>query len=119
MTEYAGKGKRKNDERRPFQWWLLLIGFALGIVVMLVVVQRNQTYGLQEYPQEVLAQTATHIVEQATLMVQDPLHLTATAIAQEVLAPEGAAREEAVIDPIAQTATHIVEMATQQAASSP
>jgi hypothetical protein len=110
--EYAGKEKRKNDQRRPFQWWLLVIGFVLGIAVMLLVVQFNRQPGnMIVYEQGGFALTATHIVEQATLMVQDPMHLTATAVSLET-----AARDRALIDPIAQTATHIVEVATQQAA---
>jgi uncharacterized membrane-anchored protein YhcB (DUF1043 family) len=109
--EYAGKEKRKNDQRRPFQWWLLVIGFVLGIAVMLVVVQaRTQPVNITQYTQGELAQTATYVVGQATLMVQDPLHLSATAVSLET-----AARDRALIDPIAQTATHIIEMATQQA----
>jgi hypothetical protein len=83
----------------------------LGIAVTLLVQFNRQPGNMIVYEQGELAQTATYIVEQATLMVQDPLHLSATAVSLET-----AARDRALIDPIAQTATHIIEMATQQAA---
>jgi uncharacterized sodium:solute symporter family permease YidK len=118
MTDYTGKEKRKNDERRPFQWWLLIVGFVLGIAVMLVVgylrPQPPSAVQAGQYSEVEIVQTATAIVEWATLMVQDPLNLTATVVSLEM-----AGREGDMIDPIAATATHIVEQATQQAAGSP
>lgn len=111
VNESAGKEKRKNDQRRPFQWWLLVVGVIIGAVVMLLVVQQR-TQPVNMSPPVDIALTATYVVEQATLMAQDPMYATATAMVQEA-----AGREGSLMDPIAQTATHIIEMATQQAAN--
>ena len=126
------KQKRKANAPRPFQWWLLVIGFALGAAFMLVVTSRNGQ------PAAVYAGgnpdtfylTATHIIEQATASANrfqltspanslqltspaDPLLLTATAIIaqseQQFDQPD---------DSMLLTATAFVAQATQQAALS-
>ena len=98
MSDYADKEKRKNDERRPFQWWLLVIGIALGIAVMLVV-----GYLRPQPPSAV--QAAQH--SEAEIV------LTATAVVEQYNA--GAANASDDLDPLAATATTIIHQATETA----
>lgn len=100
------KEKRKNDMRPRFQWWLLIIGFALGVVAMLAVSQINSPppAPAQAIPADI-AQTATAII------------IGATGTAERVFAITPAADTE--LDPILATATVIIQQATQQAAMTP
>lgn len=87
--------KRKNDETRPYPWWLLLIGFAAGVILTFIVLQsRQQPVSVESIPEGGIELTATFIIEQATqfaisanadLGTQDPegILLTATAIVNE------------------------------------
>ncbi len=104
--------KRKNDEPRRFQWWLLVIGIALGVLVSLVMMQ-SRSSGTTIYMAEDagnvegLYLTATRIIEEATGTAQ-----AGDKKPSEVGTPSD-------MDSLYITATHIVEQATQQAASTP
>jgi hypothetical protein len=78
--------KRKNDAPPRFQWWLLLIGFALGVVVTLLVVaalppppNANVQAGpapsafTPQYELDNFFLTATAIIIQATEQAATPL----------------------------------------------
>jgi hypothetical protein len=60
--------KRKNDDPRPFPWWLLVVGFGLGVLMTIIVLQGriqppvSRTANMPEG----LELTATSIIEQAT-----------------------------------------------------
>ncbi len=102
--EYPEKEKRKNDERPRMQWWLLAIGFVLGVAVMLVVTQAGApqtSAAINQVAPDDIAQTATAIILMATGQAEAMFDL-ATPISE--------------LDPLFVTATHIIEMATQQAA---
>lgn len=64
--------KRKNDEGRRFPWWiaLLVIGFAVGVFVTLLVVPSR--------------------IETVTYMSSEGIELTATAIIQQATATQAA-----------------------------
>ena len=91
------KEKRKNDERRGFPWWLLVVGFILGAAVMLVVTQSSsQSVNpdlMSAYSREELVLTATAVAEQFTSLESNGI--------------QG-------IDSLAATATIIILQATQQ-----
>ena len=86
--------KRKNDERSRFQWWLLVIGFALGVLLMIGV--QRASAPASTYAQGEFELTATQIIREATQMANPP----------------------AEIEGIAGTATQMVREATQTAVSS-
>ena len=66
------KEKRKNDERRGFPWWLLVVGFVLGAAAMLVVMQGRTSAPANTVNSNVegIELTATTIIEQATAAAQ-------------------------------------------------
>ena len=91
MSILSGE-KRKNDEPRRFQWWLLVIGIVIGLLLSLVVMQSrfsgtvfyipdNANFeGLQptvgvngsQLSDEALYMTATQIIRQATIEAPTP-----------------------------------------------
>ncbi len=83
--------KRKHNQRRPFQWWLLVIGFALGVLLMLSV--QRASAPAATYTQDEFALTATEIIREATQM----------------------ANPSAGIEGVLGTATQMVREATQTA----
>jgi len=97
--------KRKNDAPRRFQWWLLVIGFIIGVL-----------FAQLAFPGYI--RTVTVFSDGSA----DGIELTATAI---IVGATGTAQTGSlqgdlvvtpmVIDPLAATATVIVEQATQQA----
>lgn len=113
------------DRGRPYRypWWLLLVGFAFGVFVTLIVTQgqmRTVTVYQPQMPPDDFLRTATAFVGEATLAVQapantiaplDPLLATATALVQQANGEEFARGA----DPISMTATALVAQATQQA----
>ena len=105
MAVYENE-KRKNDEQRGFPWWLLVVGFILGAVAMLIVMQGRTptTTDTANSDIEGIELTATTIIEQATAMAQGTVfHVAPVA----PVPPES--------DAYAMTATTIVEQATQSA----
>ena len=99
--------KRKNDAPRRFQWWLLVIGFIIGVLFAQVA-----------FPSYV--RTVTVFSDGSA----DGIELTATAIivgatgtAQATPMPGGSEATPAAVDPLALTAIRLVEEATQQAAT--
>jgi hypothetical protein len=110
------KEKRKNEGRRGFPWWLLLVGFALGVAATLAVAQaRSQPVSGNMAYSEGSQLTATHLIEGATGTARafgayDPLYATASAMAT----PNDGTPGSAELDPLIVTATHIVEQATLQ-----
>ncbi len=101
------KEKRKNDMRPRFQWWLLVIGFALGVVAMLAVSQISRPPAPAQAIPADIAQTATAII------------IGATGTAERVFALTPAANTDAELDPLSATATAIMEQVTQNAALTP
>ena len=103
---FTEKEKRKNGDRRPFPWWLLVVGFILGAAAMGVAVQPRSQSTAQEYAPG-MELTATHIIAGATGTAQGLMEIvpTATALANGV---------ESDLDPFMITATHIVQQATLQ-----
>jgi hypothetical protein len=104
--EFLSEEKRKNDSPRRFQWWLLLIGFVLGVLVAIAFTPSR-------------IQTITVF----STGNADTLYLTATAIIDSVTGTAQSAGVNqsslsASIEPFAATATYIIEQATQQAAMS-
>lgn len=94
--------KKKNDEQR-FSWWLLVVGFVLGILATLVVLQgRPQPVNDYVVNPEGLYLTATHIIEMATATMQATLSQSTNNV-------------QAVDGPFATASAIIVEV-TQQAA---
>ncbi len=94
--------KRKNDSPRRFQWWLLLVGFGLGILAMLIVSAgststNNTANNVVNNPDEFQI-TATYLIQQATASAQ-ALFVT----------------DENQLGEVQATATYIIQMATQQA----
>lgn len=103
------QGKRKNDERRPFQWWLLIVGFALGVIVTVIVFQaatRTASADSTEVNVEGAQLTATAIIQQATQT------------AQAVMNNPNSFTPAANLEPIEMTATAIIQTATAQASQS-
>lgn len=103
------QGKRKNDERRPFQWWLLVVGFAVGVIVTVIVFQvvtRTTGADAAEISVEGAQLTATAIIQQATQT------------AQAVLDNPNSFTPAANLEPIEMTATAIIQTATAQAGQS-
>src|SRR5690606_35841733 len=90
------KEKRKNDERRSFPWWLLVVGFVLGAATLLIVTQTSSqpmnNVPLSNYSQE-------------------EIQLTATAIADQFISLEANGIQD--VDALAATATVIILQATQ------
>ena len=129
MASLAGE-KRKNGERRVFPWWLLVVGFAAGVLFTLgLQLGRGGTvsvYSAESIP-DTFALTATQIINEATARAQaqnfavpaDPIQLTATAFiqqaTQQAALPSSASGE---LDPLLATATAFIQQATRQAASS-
>jgi hypothetical protein len=116
--------KRKNDERRHFPWrtvLLLVIGFALGVVVTLLVVPsrietitymsgddfaRSEISVVQPAPEQIgFDLTATRIIQQATQM--------AGGLFVEPNDSQAALSDDALYA----TATAIIQQATQAAGS--
>jgi hypothetical protein len=99
--------KRKNDQPRRFQWWLLVIGFIVGIIFTLIVgLGRGGsvvTYS-DNVDTDALYITATWIVEQATQTKE------AAARADTNVTPAAPSG-----DPMQITATTIIQRATQTA----
>ena len=64
--------KRKNDSPRRFQWWLLVIGFVLGILVALAFTpSRIQTITIFSTGNaDTLYLTATAIIDSITATAQ-------------------------------------------------
>lgn len=95
MSTYE-KEKRKNDERRSFPWWLLVVGFVLGAATLLIVTQTSSqpmnNVPLSNYSQE-------------------EIQLTATAIADQFISLEANGIQD--VDALAATATVIILQATQ------
>ena len=99
------KEKRKNDAPRRFQWWLLVIGFIIGVLFAQFAFPdyvRTVTVFSDGNP-EGIELTATAIIVGATGTAQ-----TGSPQGDQVATPM-------VIDPLAATTTVIVEQATQQA----
>lgn len=96
--------KRKNDQPRRFQWWLLVVGFALGVALTLALSTRTgQRYVyVADAPPDGLWMTATYIVNEATAMAQ---------------VEQNAALQPQPLDPLLATATKMVIQATQAAQS--
>jgi hypothetical protein len=99
--------KRKNTDRRVFQWWLLVIGFWVGVVVAVIVI------GSRPQPQP------SQAVNPYGQISMDALWMTATALIQGATATANAAGLQSFIpaesDPMAMTATAIIQQATQLA----
>jgi hypothetical protein len=92
--------KRKNDQPRRFQWWLLALGFALGVALTLALSMRggaSYVY-VADAPPAGLWMTATSIVQEATNTALD-----------------ATAQPPQPLDPILATATAMVLQATQAA----
>ncbi len=77
--DLTGQEKRKNDAPCRFQWWLLVIGFVLGVLATLLYIQvRTPTINTAEmaytaeatYDDASLFLTATAVIEGATATVQ-------------------------------------------------
>lgn len=106
--------KRKNGTRRRLPWWgvMLVVGFALGVVVTLLLTRPLQVTGQNE-------------VVLPLVTVSDPILLTATVVIQEATARAGFEETlvfqqaqptpDAWVDPLALTATHVVRQATATA----
>ncbi len=89
---------RKNGERRRFQWWLLVLGFALGVLLMIGVQRASAPADLTGSPSE-FQLTATQIIREATNA------------SPEIITP-------GVGDGIFGTATQMVHEATETAVAS-
>lgn len=102
---YMSSDKRKNGDRPPVQWWLLGIGVAIGILIMLLVgaLRTPSSDEVISGNSDGLEITATHLIQQATLTAEN---LIGT--------PDSGSQSE-----VNETATHIVEMATQTAQATP
>ncbi|MBC7811390.1 MAG: hypothetical protein H7175_09590 [Burkholderiales bacterium] len=92
--------KRKNDQPRRFPWWLLLVAFALGVIVTLLLTQpvgsvvTSQTQVLAPQSVEVLDTPIPPDVQDMVLTVtpaplNSPLELNATATTFIVEATQG------------------------------
>jgi len=94
--------KPKNDSPRRFQWWLLVIGFGLGILAMLIVSTAN---------------TSTNRTTNSVVNNSDELYITATYLIQQATATAQAVfvTGENQLSEMQATATYIIQMATQQA----
>lgn len=114
--------KHKNDSPRRFQWWLLVIGFGLGVLAMLIVSTANTstnsiTNSAVNNPDELYI-TATYLIQQATATAQavsvtgenQLSEMQATASAQALFVAD-----ENQLGEVQATATYIIQMATQQA----
>jgi len=101
--------KQKNNAPRRFRWWLLVIGFVLGVVVTLLMMNVLPQNGGTSAQTDTTANrelTATALIQGAT----GTAHVVMTSQAQATLPAE--------IDPLMLTATAIVQQATQQASGS-
>ena len=110
---------------RIYPWWLILVGFVIGVFVTLVVTQSRPQTGVVYQPQnmqDILLQ-ATQLVRYGTMTAQvgyarieplDPLLATAAALSTQTSFGD---QLQAGVDPLLQTATAIVIQATQQAPS--
>jgi Icc-related predicted phosphoesterase len=104
--------KRKNDSPRRIQWWLLVTGIAIGIVVTLIAVSgRSPSNTVSSVTDQEIYITATWIVDQATQTKEaaaradtnvtpaapsgDPMQITATTIIQRATQTAGALTEQA------------------------
>lgn len=80
---FLSQQKRKNDQPRFRQWWLLVVGIVIGVISTLIFTQRNSSGSYVTYednppafvtsvPSNVniltddFQLTATHIIENAT-----------------------------------------------------
>jgi hypothetical protein len=95
--------KRKNDQPLRFQWWLLVVGFALGVALTLALnIRTGAKYVyVADAPPAALWMTATRMVQQATIpalgtpiqpQALDPLPATATGIVVQATQTAQAAR---------------------------
>lgn len=122
------KEKHKNDGRRGFPWWLLVVGFALGVAATLLILEsRRQPVSTNIVGDEGIQLMATRIIEGATetanayvylSMTTDPILATITAMAAE----SSIAQDETMsseMDGFMLTATHLVQEATASAPASP
>jgi hypothetical protein len=123
----------KRISPRLYPWWLILVGFAFGVVATLMfTAPRWQPTVVYRYAPDdpAIWMQATMLVEQATLAANgavfqpplDPILATATAIVQQaetqVGAFNGAVEGDPLGDSFALTATAIVAQATQAASGS-
>lgn len=118
MTE-----KRKNDQPRRFQWWLLVVGFALGVALTLALSMRNGTryVYVADAPPDGLWMTATSIVQEATAAAMAQLEQSAAL--QPPQPPQALQSPQALqpleplqpLDALLATATKMVIQATQTA----
>ncbi len=91
--------KRKNGARR-FQWGLLVIGFAHGVLLMLIIMPKS----------------AATPMSQALALPDEALWLTATGIVQDATASAlGTPMQDAARDPFLASATAMIVQATQTA----
>ena len=97
MAVYENE-KRKNDVQRPFPWWLLVIGFISGVIVMLILTQ---------------GQSQPVNVNSLSAYSREELQLTATAVADDITSL--GTRNLEGVEPLFATATAIILGATQQA----
>jgi hypothetical protein len=128
-SNFDEKPKRKTSEGRRFQWWLLILGFWIGVVVAVMGMSgRGQPSHLNNPNMQDgdLWMTATAILQQATNTAAAPSaessaafdsKMTATAIVQQATndAAAESAASDAEIDSLMMTATAIVAEATRQA----
>lgn len=91
--------KRKNGTRAEFQWWLLVIGMVLGVLLIV---------GVQS-----VTQNSTQAAANALPYSRFELEMTATA-----LMAQAQATSPAGIDGLLATATHMVQEATATALTS-
>jgi hypothetical protein len=99
------KEKRKNDEPRRMNWWLLVIGIVIGVVLTLIAVSGRTSSSTVIYTSgdDPLVMTVTAIIQGATAAAQGtPM----PAFAQSQSGTQD--------DSIYATATAVVLQATQQ-----
>lgn len=121
------------DKRIPpriYPWWLILVGFVVGVVVtLLVTAPRWQPTVVYRYADDnAIWMQATTMIQQATQAANgyavqpgvEPVFATATAIiAEATAAAQNGAMNGASADPYVLTATAIIAQATQSAPASP
>lgn len=100
------KEKRKNEDHRPLPWWLLAVGFVLGVALTLVAV------GLTNRPASSTADNSPGVALTATTIIQQA---SATAQALGFGADVATPAPDTDLDPIAATATYVVQQATEMA----
>ncbi len=105
---FTEQEKRKTSDRPRFAWWLLVVAFAFGVIVTLLL--------LRPVPAPVAGFSGDN----------DSLYLTATAIvagatqtSEAQLTGSGESLIPSEIDPLLATATALVSEATRMAATPP